>query len=114
MTNPQGSTADFTPVVLGACPICNAPVIEREQSYSCSAQSPRCRFAIWKTIAGKSISVRAARTLLQQGRTAVLKGFKSKAGKRFEARLKLESGEIRFEFEHGKRFPPAPDTPESV
>jgi DNA topoisomerase-3 len=31
--------------------------------------------------------------------TARLKGFKSKAGKPFEAKLKIEEGEVRFVFE---------------
>jgi len=30
----------------------------------------------------------------------VLKGFKSKAGKAFDAKLKLVDGEVRFEFEN--------------
>ena len=58
-----------------------------------------CKFAVWKTIAGKKISVRTAQTLLGKGRSPLLKGFKSKAGKLFAARLKLEDGAVRFDFE---------------
>ncbi len=57
-----------------------------------------CRFAIWKTIAGKKIGVRTAQALLRQGRSPVLKGFESKSGKPFDARLKLDGGEVRFDF----------------
>ena len=39
-----------------------------------------------------------AKTLLTQGETGRLKGFRSKAGKPFEAKLKLENGEVRFAF----------------
>jgi DNA topoisomerase-3 len=53
---------------------------------------------IWKTIAGKRITVRTVQTLLKQGRSQVLKGFTSKSGKPFEARLRLEGGEVRFDF----------------
>jgi DNA topoisomerase-3 len=56
-----------------------------------------CRFAIGKTIAGKRIGVRGAQALLREGRSPVLKGFTSRAGKRFEARLKLEGGEVWFD-----------------
>ena len=34
----------------------------------------------------------------QAGRTPLLKGFVSKSGKRFEARLRLEGGDVRFDF----------------
>jgi DNA topoisomerase-3 len=55
-------------------------------------------FTIWKTIAGKRITPRTVQALLKQGRSPALKGFVSRSGKRFEARLILESGEIRFGF----------------
>ena len=61
--------------------------MEQEKSFSCSGWKAGCRFAIWKKIAGKTIGVRTARSLLELGRTAVLKGFESKAGKKFEAQL---------------------------
>ena len=34
----------------------------------------------------------------EQGSSPVLKGFVSKSGKPFEARLRLDGGEVRFEF----------------
>jgi DNA topoisomerase-3 len=49
-------------------------------------------------IAGKRIGVRAVQALLREGKSPVLKGFKSKSGRPFEARLKLDGGEVRFEF----------------
>jgi DNA topoisomerase-3 len=39
-----------------------------------------------------------ARALLEQGRSPLLKGFASKSGRPFDARLKLEGGEVRFDF----------------
>jgi len=53
---------------------------------------------IWKTIAGKKIGVRTAKTLLTKGQTSRLKSFKSKAGKFFDARLKLVDGKVQFDF----------------
>jgi DNA topoisomerase-3 len=55
---------------------------------------------IWKSIAGKRISARTAKVLLSRGETATLKGFKSRAGKPFAARLRLVEGEVKFAFEH--------------
>jgi DNA topoisomerase-3 len=88
----------FGAVALGRCPRCGAEVVEQLKSFGCSGWKGGCRFAIWKKIAGRTIGVRTAQSLLREGRTAVLKGFESKAGKRFEARLTIEAGEVRFEF----------------
>jgi DNA topoisomerase-3 len=74
-------------------------VIEQAKSYSCSGRERGCPFVIWKTIAGKRIGVRTAQALLREGKSAVIKGFKSKAGKPFEARLQLDQGEVRFDFQ---------------
>ena len=49
-------------------------------------------------MAGKKISARTAKTLLTKGETSRLKGFKSKAGKSFDARLKLVDGKVQFDF----------------
>ncbi|MGO9921079.1 MAG: DNA topoisomerase 3 [Isosphaeraceae bacterium] len=83
---------------LGRCPLCGSEVIEQERSYACGGWRSGCKFAIWKTIAGKRISARTAQELLSRGRSRLLKGFASKSGRPFEARLKLEAGEVRFEF----------------
>jgi DNA topoisomerase-3 len=87
-----------TPVSLGPCPRCGSEVVDQPKSFSCSGWQKGCKFAIWKTIAGKRIGVRTVQALLSEGRSDLLKGFKSKAGKPFEARLKLEQGEVRFAF----------------
>jgi DNA topoisomerase-3 len=84
---------------LGPCPLCGSDVTEQEKSYSCSGWRSGCEFAIWKTIAGKRISARTAQALLRRGRSLVLKGFKSKSGRAFDARLKLDQGKVRFDFE---------------
>jgi DNA topoisomerase-3 len=73
-------------------------MVEREASYCCASWRNGCGFAINKTIAGKKISKAMARRLLRNGETQVLKGFTSKSNKKFDARLKLEAGRVRFEF----------------
>ena len=45
------------------------------------------------------VGPRTAKTLLSGGETSVLKGFKSKAGKPFAARLKLIDGKVQFAFD---------------
>ena len=83
---------------LGVCPLCQAPVVEGQKSYSCSRWKEGCKFTIWKTIAGKSVTASTARVLLREGKTSLLKGFQSKTGKPFEARLKLVEAKVEFEF----------------
>ena len=95
---PQGQPSEFAPVRLGPCPLCGSEVVEQGKSYGCSGWAHGCKFTIWKTIAGKRITPSTAHALLKQGRSPALKGFVSKSGKRFEARLILEGGEIRFDF----------------
>ena len=99
-SSPAGVKAAEKPTgALGPCPLCGSDVTEQEKSYSCSGWRSGCKFAIWKTIAGKRISARTAQALLRRGRSQVLKGFKSKSGRAFDARLKLDQGEVRFDFE---------------
>jgi DNA topoisomerase-3 len=90
-------------VSLGACPRCGSEVVDRPRFYGCSGWTKGCKFAIGKTIAGKRIGVRTAQALLREGRTDLLKGFKSKAGTPFEALLKVDEGEVRFEFASPRR-----------
>ncbi|RKO65732.1 DNA topoisomerase III [Desulfofundulus salinus] len=85
--------------VMGKCPLCGRDVVEFARSYGCSGYKEGCRFAIWKEIAGKKITVKQAKELLWKGKTGVIKGFKSKAGKSFDAALTLsEDGRVNFEF----------------
>jgi DNA topoisomerase-3 len=85
---------------LGPCPLCGAQVVEQKKSFSCSRWRDGCGLTIWKTMSGKRISAGTAKTLLRDGKTAVLKGFKSKTGQPFSARLKLHAGKVSFEFEN--------------
>lgn len=86
---------------LGPCPLCNSNVVESQKAYGCSGWRDGCTFTIWKTIAGKAISAKVAKALLTKGAAPKMKGFKSKAGKAFEAALKLEGGKVTFDFGNG-------------
>ncbi len=84
---------------LGKCPFCGKAVIEGKKGYGCSGYKEGCKFVIWKEIAGKKITAKQAQGLLQKGKTGIIKGFKSKAGKSFEAILVLgQNGKVEFEF----------------
>jgi DNA topoisomerase-3 len=87
---------------LGKCPVCSREVVEYPKSYGCTGYKDGCKFAIWKEIAGKKISLTQAKTLLTKRKTGTIKGFKSKSkeGNKFDAALAIDTrGKITFEFE---------------
>jgi len=85
--------------VIGKCPLCGREVVEYPKSYGCTGYKDGCKFVIWKEIARKKISKTQAKTLLQKKKTGKIKGFKSKAGKEFEAILQINSdGKVEFSF----------------
>ncbi len=90
-------------VVLGKCPKCKqGEVRESPKAYGCSRYREGCNLTIWKKTASKSITPKQAKDLLENGQTAWLKGFKSKAGKPFEAQLKFDDDfKVVFDFEEG-------------
>ncbi|MGH2761378.1 MAG: DNA topoisomerase 3 [Thermoleophilaceae bacterium] len=110
---------------LGPCPVCGREIAENRKGYSCwSRDDPGCGFVIWKRKAGKSLPVAVAKELIESlrssreggedpgvGRTAKpVTGFRSRAGRTFRAKLKLEQvedGKWRVDFdEEWAREPP--------
>jgi DNA topoisomerase III len=101
----KGRDAPSSDAPLGKCPKCENDVVEGKKAYGCSAWKVGCKFVIWKTIAGKRISASMAKSLLSKGRTSTLKGFKSKAGKPFQAALMLTDGEVKLDFDAKPQAP---------
>lgn len=102
--------AEVEPEVLPdvTCPACGGQLVKKSFGYGCANYNPEdensCRFAIG-TIAGKTLSAANVKQLLTDGKTETLRGFKSKAGKKFDACLILEKDEngkpvVNFDFEH--------------
>lgn len=83
---------------IGACPVCGGDIVDGRKAYGCSNWGNGCGFKIWKTIAQRQITPENAVQLLEYGITGILTGFKSKAGKEFEAKLKVAGSEIEFQF----------------
>ncbi|MCM8534297.1 MAG: DNA topoisomerase 3 [Lentisphaeraceae bacterium] len=80
---------------IASCPLCKGNVMDSYKAFSCDS----CDFAIWKKIAGRTTSKSLAQVLINKGRSQKLKGFRSKAGKRFSAVLVLKDGKVEFNFE---------------
>lgn len=86
------------------CPRCGSPVRIYPESAAC--QDKDCGWKLWRKVAGKSIPEAAVKDLLTGGQTAVMKGFRSKAGKTFDAALALnDAGEVDFRFQERKKYP---------
>ena len=86
---------------LGKCPKCGGKIFETENSYICErSQADRkpCKFKLSKTILGREIPIEQAKRLLTTGKTDLLDAFISKRGRPFSAYLKLEAGNVGFEF----------------
>ena len=82
---------------VGNCPACGKPVVKNSWGYGCTGYKDGCRFSVG-TICGKKISEAQVKQLISKGKTGVIKGFKSKAGKSFDAMLVLNDGSVGFEF----------------
>lgn len=85
---------------LGKCPHDGNPVYERAWFYGCQEatkpadQQKQCEFLIWKDFYGRYIDRQTVSSLLNQGETAELDGFKSQSGQIYKAKLAIEDGKI--------------------
>lgn len=89
--------ASREPIV--SCPSCEGgQLIEHKSFYGCTNYKAGCKMTISKIIAQKKISPKQLTELVTKGETGVLKGFKSKKGNPFNAKLKLDNGKVTFDF----------------
>lgn len=87
----QSTESLATAITLGSCPKCRQGNIQdRGKGWACSRWREGCDFVIWRTVAGKKLTEAQVKVLVAGRTTAELKGFKSKAGRNFSARLKLD------------------------
>ncbi len=95
-----GPSAKPVASALGDCPVCKAQIMDFPKSFSCSRWKEGCGFTIWKFVAKKKLSESQVKKLMTVKKTDLIKGFKSKAGKPFNAYLALnKEGKVEFEFE---------------
>ena len=87
------------------CPMCDGEIVTTPFGYGCThykADKTGCNFTLGE-ICGVRIDEEQAKKLFEEGKTDILRGFKSKKGKKFNAALKLEKSEdgkvnINFDF----------------
>ncbi|WP_155590853.1 type IA DNA topoisomerase [Lysinibacillus cavernae] len=81
------------------CPTCKVGKIGlRKSFYGCSNYKNGCKQTFPGRLLGKKLTEKNIHDLCKIGKTAVVKGFKSKNGKQFNASLRLVEGKIEFEF----------------
>ena len=104
----KGANALMKNKIIGVCPNCGKPVVEREKGWFC--ENRECRFVLWKDNAflkrlGKRMDAHVADKLLRDGRVR-LKDCRSAKGKTYNATVLLGTepdGRSKFslEFENG-------------
>ena len=78
----------------GQCPKCKQGHIKKgKKAYYCTNWNAetKCDFTVWMTKSDKKLSDSQIKALIGKGKTGKIKGFKSKAGKTFDASLKLDT-----------------------
>ena len=98
-TAPENETdTGFFRDEVGACPLCGRTVSRGKYAYGCLGYKEGCKFRIPLVLCGRNVPLRAAKELLTEGKTGTLCGFVSKAGKSFDAGLKLDGERVAFVF----------------
>ncbi len=83
---------------LGQCPLCKGNMVETNKAFGCENWRSGCNATIWKKMSGKNISQTQVKKIIRTGKSDKLKGFKSKQGKVFDARIILTDKGVSFEF----------------
>lgn len=85
-----------------SCPKCGAPMAFYPKVARCL--NVECQLVIFRTMAGKELSDEQLKTLIEKGRTGVIKGFRKKDGDLFEASVALNADfKTEFAFDDPKQ-----------
>ena len=84
------------------CPKCKSKqLIIRDKIVKCPDEA--CNWVQFRTVCGVQISIENVTSLVNKGKTSLIKGMESKAGKKFDAYIVLnDKAESSFEFEKNK------------
>lgn len=87
------------------CPACGKALKKQAFGFGCSDYKNGCRFTLPNQICGKKLTETQQQLLLKNGTTNIIKGFKSKTDKKFDAKLKLnpQTHKIEFDFPNKKK-----------
>lgn len=96
--NHKNEVAASGVIGVGKCPVCGGTMRSLAWGYGCSNYKDGCTFAINRKIANKIVPETQVIKLLENGITDTIKDFKSKEGREFSAKLKIEDGKVAFDF----------------
>ncbi|PUA41481.1 DNA topoisomerase III [Pseudomonas protegens] len=98
--NIQAQAKEAPPQLNARCPMCGGELAVTSRVIGCRG----CQFRLWPEISGKTLTFGQIETLLTKGKTGVLKGFKNKAGKTFDAALRLDGeAKVQMVFSNKKK-----------
>ena len=84
---------------IAPCPRCKTGmIVSRRGSYNCTEHANGCKQSFPATFLKKRLTAKQIEYLCTKGKTPVIKGFVSKNGKKFNAKLVLEDGKLKMEF----------------
>ena len=84
--------------IVGTCPVCGKNIVRGKFSYGCMGFDEGCKFRVGINICRRDIPIAEVRRLLSEGATEQIKGFISKNGRYFDARLIIKDGNAVFDF----------------
>jgi len=78
---------------VGTCPQCKKGTIYegKKSSYYCSRYREGCKFVLWGMVASKKLNIGDIQKIIKDGRSNIIKGFKSKSGRSFDAAIILNA-----------------------
>ena len=88
--------------VIGVCPQCKKNVLDKGKFFGCTGYREGCTFTLPKKWSGKTLTKKNIKDLLSKQETSLIKGFKSKKGTSFNAKLKLIDNKLVFDFPNTK------------
>ncbi|HGF7815690.1 TPA: DNA topoisomerase [Enterococcus faecium] len=88
--------------VMGTCSKCQNSVVDKGKFYGCSGYKDGCKFTLPKRWSQKALTKKNVQDLLSKRETSLIKGFKSKKGSNFSAKLTLND-EMKLAFEFPKK-----------
>lgn len=77
------------------CPKCGANLIKTPLTYKCS-NNANCNFILWSRICDKTLTCQQVEKLISGQSTGVIKGFKNRDGKTFDASLIMQDGQLKW------------------
>lgn len=87
---------------IGLCPKCKSDFSDFGRMYKCG-DNENCDYPIiWKTIGGKPITETTVKEIIENNKTALIKGFKNADGKIFDAALIYNAVENKLKYDFTK------------